>query len=102
MANYFWNPRRAIVQLVALLMFVPIAVSVAGPQKKPRHALYAFCFDIHDAVKRDLPQQAAMLKKLGFDGAGHVGLEGLSERLSHARRRKLAAVSGRHAGQSLT
>lgn len=42
---------------------------------------YAFCFDIHDTVKRDLAAQATMLKQVGFDGAGHVGLENVAQRL---------------------
>jgi sugar phosphate isomerase/epimerase len=34
-------------------------------------ALYGFCMDIHDAQKRSLPQQAEMLRELGFAGAGY-------------------------------
>lgn len=37
--------------------------------------------DTHDARKRSLAQQAQLLKELGYDGAGHVGLDGLQERL---------------------
>jgi sugar phosphate isomerase/epimerase len=37
--------------------------------------------DTHDAQKRTLEQQAEMLAKLGFDGAGHVGLDNVGERL---------------------
>jgi len=33
--------------------------------------LYGFCMDIHDAKKRTLPEQAQMLRELGFDGAGY-------------------------------
>jgi len=33
--------------------------------------LYGFCMDIHDAKKRSLPEQAQMLRELGFDGAGY-------------------------------
>ncbi len=52
------------------------------PSTKPaRHDLFAFCHDTHDACKRDLPQQANMLKKLGYDGAGHVGLEKITQRI---------------------
>jgi sugar phosphate isomerase/epimerase len=42
---------------------------------------YAFCFDTHDAQKRDLNDQAIMLQRLGFDGAGHIGLENVEERV---------------------
>jgi len=47
-----------------------------------RNDVYAFCFDTHDARKRNLGDQARMLKELGYDGAGHVGLEKVVERLS--------------------
>ena len=33
--------------------------------------LYGFCMEIHDAQKRTLPQQAEMLRELGFAGAGY-------------------------------
>ncbi len=45
------------------------------PSAEDAHRFFAFCFDTHDARERDLEQQAAMLKRLGFDGAGHVGLD---------------------------
>ena len=51
------------------------------PAAKPAHPFFAFCFDIPDAKKRDLEQQATLLKQLGFDGAGHVGLDALPQRV---------------------
>ncbi|MCX5670013.1 MAG: TIM barrel protein [Planctomycetota bacterium] len=42
---------------------------------------FALCMDTHDAKKRDLPQQAEMLKDLGYDGAGHLWLDKVPERL---------------------
>lgn len=33
--------------------------------------LYGFCIETHDARKRTLPEQAALLRELGFDGAGY-------------------------------
>ncbi|MFH1924537.1 MAG: TIM barrel protein [Planctomycetota bacterium] len=48
---------------------------------RPGNPIFAFCMDTHDAKKRTLPEQAEMLKELGFDGAGHVGLENVPERL---------------------
>jgi len=42
---------------------------------------YAFCYDIHDTQKRNLAQQATMLKQVGFDGTGHVGLDNIEQRL---------------------
>ena len=32
------------------------------------NAFFAFCIDTHDAKKRNLEQQAALLKELGYDG----------------------------------
>lgn len=43
---------------------------------------FAFCMDTHDAKKRNLEEQARMLKDLGYDGAGHIGLDQLQDRLS--------------------
>lgn len=37
--------------------------------------------DTHDAKKRNLEQQAAMLKELGYDGVGHLWLDKIPERL---------------------
>ena len=42
---------------------------------------FAFCIDTHDAKKRNLEQQAALLKELGYDGVGHLWLDNLPERL---------------------
>ncbi|MCU0871404.1 MAG: sugar phosphate isomerase/epimerase [Pirellulaceae bacterium] len=44
-------------------------------------ALYGFCMEIHDAQKRPLPQQAEMLRELGFAGAGYpLWLDGSLEK----------------------
>jgi len=48
----------------------------------PQQPFFALCMDTHDAKKRDLEQQAQMLKELGYDGAGHIGLDQVKERLS--------------------
>ena len=48
---------------------------------EPGNPIFAFCMDTHDAKKRTLAQQAEMLEELGFDGAGHVGLENVAERV---------------------
>lgn len=42
---------------------------------------FAFCMDVQDSKKRSLPEQAELLKELGYDGAGHLWLENVSERL---------------------
>jgi sugar phosphate isomerase/epimerase len=56
-------------------MFPAVARCRAEEGGKPAAAwapkLYAFCMDIADAKKRTLPEQAQMLRELGFDGAGY-------------------------------
>jgi sugar phosphate isomerase/epimerase len=44
-------------------------------------AFFPFCIDWHDARKRSYPEQASMLKELGYDGVGHIWLDGVAERL---------------------
>lgn len=53
--------------------------SAGGQESAP--PLFAFCMDTHDSQKRDLRQQAKMLKELGYAGAGHLWLEWVEERL---------------------
>src|SRR5512140_1760211 len=45
------------------------------------NAFFPFCIDTHDAKKRNLDQQAEMLKELGYDGVGHLWLDNVAERL---------------------
>lgn len=59
----------------------PLVAQETQPVAQATYPFFAFCFDTHDTQKRDLKQQAAMLKQLGFDGAGHVGLDNLAQRL---------------------
>ncbi len=54
---------------------VSSATSVAG------YPFFPFCIDWHDAKKRNYVQQAAMLKELGYEGVGHIYLDGVAERL---------------------
>lgn len=42
---------------------------------------FAYCIDTHDSMKRTLPEQAAMLQELGYDGVGHLWLDNVKERL---------------------
>lgn len=61
----------------------PRFVAAAEPQAAPPPAnpFFAFCMDVSDAQKRNLEQQATLLKELGYDGAGHLWLGGVPERL---------------------
>lgn len=45
------------------------------------YAFFPFCIDWHDAKKRTYAEQAVMLKELGYDGVGHIYLDGVAERL---------------------
>lgn len=49
--------------------------------KPPRWPFFALCMDTHDAKKRSLSEQAGLLKELGYDGAGHLWLDQVPERL---------------------
>lgn len=43
---------------------------------------FPFCFDMPDARKRPLAEQAQMLKELGYPGAGHIWLDKVEERIA--------------------
>ncbi len=60
-----------------------VAAAAAG-DVPPRLAnrFFVFCHDTHDAKNRDLAQQAAMIRDLGFDGLGHLTLNDLPQRLA--------------------
>ncbi len=44
-------------------------------------AFFPFCIDWHDAKKRNFQEQAVMLRELGYDGVGHIWLDGVADRL---------------------
>lgn len=52
-----------------------------GPGDRAGWEFFPFCIDWHDARKRSFAEQAPMLKELGYDGVGHIWLEGVEERL---------------------
>ncbi len=75
--------RRTLLGLTVILgaaLLTPAATAAdrSGPKT---NAFFAFCIDTHDAKKRNLEQQAQMLKELGYDGVGHLWLDNLAERL---------------------
>lgn len=53
----------------------------AKPVARISNPFFALCMDTHDAKKRTLEQQAQLLKELGYDGAGHLWLDQVPERL---------------------
>jgi HEAT repeat protein/sugar phosphate isomerase/epimerase len=50
---------------------------------------FPFCIDWHDARKRGYAEQAVMLKELGYDGVGHIWLDGVADRLKTLDEAKL-------------
>ncbi len=53
----------------------------SSPPRLPHYPFFPFCIDWHDARKRTFPEQAAMLKELGYEGVGHIWLDRVEERL---------------------
>ena len=72
------NPLGLALILSAALLTPAAAAERAGAKT---NAFFAFCIDTHDAKKRNLEQQAHLLKELGYDGVGHLWLDNLPERL---------------------
>ena len=65
---------RRLCAIASLAAFTLSAAAAPNP-------FFALCMDTHDAKKRTLPQQAELLKELGYDGAGHLWLDQVPERL---------------------
>ncbi len=53
-------------------------------QSSGSQPFFAMCMDTHDARKRNLAEQAQMLRDLGYDGMGHLWLDKIAERLQTA------------------
>ena len=68
-----------VLTLSGVLSSLP-APDAASPSTKA-NPFFPFCMDTHDAKKRNLEQQAAMIKELGYDGVGHLWLDNIPERL---------------------
>jgi len=64
-------------RLCALAFLAAFAFSAAAAPSP----FFALCMDTHDARKRSLSEQAELLKELGYDGAGHLWLDQVPERL---------------------
>jgi sugar phosphate isomerase/epimerase len=59
----------------------PVAKHAAAQSPAKPYPFFAFCIDWHDAKHRNLQQQAAMLKELGYDGVGHLWLDKVDQRI---------------------
>lgn len=69
-----------------ILYLLAVAMTFAAPylayaESEADWLFFPYCIDTHDSMKRSLPEQAAMLKELGFDGVGHLWLDNVKERL---------------------
>ncbi|MCX5769095.1 MAG: sugar phosphate isomerase/epimerase [Candidatus Hydrogenedentes bacterium] len=71
----------ALVALVAVLG-IPAAAHADEKGSPVFESFFPFCIDTHDSQKRNLEQQALMLKELGYDGVGHLWLDNVPERLA--------------------
>ena len=65
----------------AVLIAALLTAGAPGAAGAAANAFFPFCIDWHDARKRTYEQQAVMLKELGYEGVGHIWLDGLGERI---------------------
>ena len=79
------DPERLMKRLLTVFSLALSVCILRGAESKPAPALtnafFPFCMDMQDARKRDLAQQAAMVKELGYDGVGHIWLDHVAERV---------------------
>lgn len=66
---------------VKSLAVLAMTLLAALPATAAPFPFFAFCMDTHDSMKRDLPAQAALLKELGYAGAGHLWAKEVPARL---------------------
>ena len=64
----------------ALVVWLAMVQAAAAAEQKT-YPFFPFCIDWHDAKHRSYKEQAVMLKELGYDGVGHLFLDGVAERL---------------------
>lgn len=69
-----------VIATVATLAFT-VPVVAADTQSGRANPFFALCMDTHDAKQRSLPEQAPLLKELGYDGAGHLWFDHVIVRL---------------------
>ncbi|MDR1486329.1 MAG: sugar phosphate isomerase/epimerase [Planctomycetaceae bacterium] len=89
------NVLRVICAIFLTSIFVLTGVLFADQTAsvvKKTYPFYALCMDTHDAKRRNVEQQNAMLHELGFDGVAHLWLKGLPERVVSAKKHSLKVV----------
>lgn len=59
--------------LIVSALLIAIGPNNVAPAAQPDWSpkFYGFCVETHDAKHRTLPEQAQLLRELGFDGVGH-------------------------------
>lgn len=67
--------------IISLLTIPAFAKSGPASSTVKTNPFFALCMDTHDSQKRTLLQQARLLHELGYDGAGHLWLKNVPERL---------------------
>jgi sugar phosphate isomerase/epimerase len=67
---------KTLIVALGLGMFI-----VKGLAAAPHQPFFPFCIDWNDSKHRTFPEQAQMLKELGYDGVGHIWLDKVEERL---------------------
>jgi hypothetical protein len=72
------NPIRPLAAVFAAWLALSVFARAAETTSFP---LFPFCIDWHDSQKRGFPEQAAMLKELGYPGVGHIWLDKVAERI---------------------
>ncbi len=60
---------------------LPVVASEHPTTPVKSNPFFALCMDTHDSQKRTLEQQGQLLHELGYDGAGHLWLKNVPERL---------------------
>ena len=86
--------RREFLQWTALAcgilgMAQGVVPSALGLNETRAPMFFPFCIDWHDSKKRGYAEQAVMLKELGYDGVGHIWLDGVADRLKTLDEAKL-------------
>jgi len=77
---------RSKTTIIVLALLCALSWTAAADAKAKQAApianpFFAFCMDVQDSQQRTLEQQAQLLKELGYDGAGHLWLDNLAERI---------------------
>jgi len=68
-------------RLICTALVLCIAFPNLARAAEKVYPFFPFCIDWHDAKKRSYQEQAVMLRELGYDGVGHIWLDGVAERL---------------------